>query len=630
MKFHVSLEYPYGSSSHQQFLLAWQVLGVPILDDSMAHGSDSCGLWVAKTQEDLTQFMSESQSVRENYDWETLNEMLSNHPNVLHFYMDWKEGLLEYHQTNIERMKQWGIDVYEDGLQDVYVVERKECSDVEWPSDTLEDIQTALLSGDPVEYFRALLILRKSTQKSDISQILLEGVYYDGTKFQVDQHSVLISLSERMQTSTILALLGQLTVEEQRTVLHRSEESRTSTSEELTQGAAVEDQILHALRTFNDTLQGDKGTIKPIKKLVLNHYDFIPEDIQHIHDIESLTLNRFEMSNLLDVVNRNITRSRVDSFSLSPFVAKLPKLRFLSIAHNEMYDIPSALKTSTITELDLRNCTARYIQHTVNEMTQLRVLHLPASYGQISERLVHLEFLNINDHRLTELPEYIRKLPNLAYLDVSGCGLKSLPEWIGELGLWGLKIGGNYLQMLPTSLEQCSQLVYLDLTDSSWAFNADQSEVKIGLDIQEMSTTLIEKLWRLQLYAEQANALFDSITSNSVEDIEKDRRLKIIQGTRLSDLILLTQHYQAFWRSRDYNRLDLNKQQDLFTDLHQRYIRNQIVLDHNYHAIAYTLLNMRRRSLNGESKTELRAEWLSSQEALDKVAELQELMGSLL
>ena len=629
MKFHVSLEYPYGSSSHEQFLLAWQVLGVPVVDDTMAHGSDSCGLWVAKTHEDLTEFMSKSQSARENYDWETLNEILTNHPNVLHFYMDWKEGLLEYHQTNIEKMKQWGIEVYEEGLPDVYVVERKDCSDVDWPSDTLEGIQAALLGDDTVEYFRGLLVLRQSLQKSDIAHILLEGVSYDGTTFQIDQHSVLQSLSERSQTSTILALLGQLSVEEQRTVLHPSEESQTSESEVLTQDSSPEDLILEALKNVNDTLRKDRGP-KPIKELVLRHYDFIPEDIQHIHDLESLRLNRFEMCEFIDVVNRKITNSRVDNFSLSPFIAKLPKLRVLSIAHNEMYDIPIALKTSTLTELDLRNCTARYINHTVNQMTQLRVLHLPSSYGQVSPDLVNLEVLNINDNQLTELPEYIRKLPNLSYLDISGCGLKSLPDWIGELGLWALKIGGNHFQTLPSSLEQCRNLVYLDLTDASWDFHADQSEMNIGLDLRDMSTTLMEKLWRLQLYSSQANVLFDSITSNSIENIEEDKRLKIIPRTYLLDLILLNQHYQAFWRARDYNRLDLNKQQDLFTDLHQRYLRNQIVQDHNYQSRVSTLLNMRSRFLNGESKTELREQWLSSQEVFDTLTELQDLMKSIL
>ena len=111
--------------------------------------------------------------------------------------------------------------------------------------------------------------------------------------------------------------------------------------------------------------------------------------------------------------------------------------------------------------------------------------------------------LDLSGKKLKQVPDEIRRLPNLNALDLSGNKLKELPAWLGELqsmqefrasrnklaafpeaicrwrALKRLDLSRNALTGLPKCMGQLKQLVSLDLWDNDLA---DFPKELVGMD----------------------------------------------------------------------------------------------------------------------------------------------------
>jgi hypothetical protein len=67
---------------------------------------------------------------------------------------------------------------------------------------------------------------------------------------------------------------------------------------------------------------------------------------------------------------------------------------------------------------------------------------------------------------LVEIPEFIINLPNLAHLTITNCGIKSLPSKIETFWLRELVLTNNNITVLPDSIGNLKELVYLDLANN--------------------------------------------------------------------------------------------------------------------------------------------------------------------
>ena len=108
-----------------------------------------------------------------------------------------------------------------------------------------------------------------------------------------------------------------------------------------------------------------------------------------------------------------------------------------------------------VTRLVLINC---YLEH-IPKFLQLKCLCLNncvvGSYNNLEE-LINLHMLTICGGFLSQLPESVRRLTNLEFLNVSNNSLIDLPSWIVELSLTYLAIYDNIIielqELLPKTL----------------------------------------------------------------------------------------------------------------------------------------------------------------------------------
>src|SRR5688500_12097988 len=72
--------------------------------------------------------------------------------------------------------------------------------------------------------------------------------------------------------------------------------------------------------------------------------------------------------------------------------------------------------------------------------------------------------LDLSKQKLKEVPEEIRKFPNLKELNLSKNNISELPEWIGDCdSLEILDLSNNKLEVLPPSIGKLSKLGILRL-----------------------------------------------------------------------------------------------------------------------------------------------------------------------
>ena len=81
--------------------------------------------------------------------------------------------------------------------------------------------------------------------------------------------------------------------------------------------------------------------------------------------------------------------------------------------------------------------------------------------------LTNLTQLDVSSNRLTALPDWLGSLTNLTQLDVSSNRLAALPDWVGDLtNLTFLELSSNQLETLPDSIVNLTSLTHLVLDEN--------------------------------------------------------------------------------------------------------------------------------------------------------------------
>ena len=198
MKISISLQYPFGSQSYEQFLRAFRILGIPTQDEIISTGSDGCEIFVGRNLEAFTSLFSSPL-------FQNLEEIIEEDPDqywnapveqddIIHFSFDWKEALPSYHEEKIKKLEGWGIQIQQGELPNQWFVSRN------------DDYRPLYASGssfqktkDFIHFFKELLI---------VLVLLEENPEYKkfkkAHKRQLDQQNQFINLIEERASGAIV------------------------------------------------------------------------------------------------------------------------------------------------------------------------------------------------------------------------------------------------------------------------------------------------------------------------------------------------------------------------------------------------------------------------------------------
>jgi Leucine-rich repeat (LRR) protein/FtsH-binding integral membrane protein len=189
---------------------------------------------------------------------------------------------------------------------------------------------------------------------------------------------------------------------------------------------------------------------------------------------------------------------------------------------------PQTLNATTIAPLLLSNLTQLHelqveenrlssLPDSISQLTQLRRLH--ASSNRLSSlpmsvwQLKRLRWLDVSVNGLSALPESISQLTRLQHLDVSLNQLSSLPQTISQLTqLQKLDVSQNHLISLPESISQLSQMQWLDVDSNQLSSLPDS----------------ISQLTQLQYLRARSNRL--SYLPDSISQLTKLQLLHLTQN----------------------------------------------------------------------------------------------------
>jgi hypothetical protein len=207
---------------------------------------------------------------------------------------------------------------------------------------------------------------------------------------------------------------------------------------------------------LNQTVQRDTSFFRGDQ----SGYGGLPEEIGLLEKLEELELR-----------HENLTE-------LPAAVFQLTKLTKLNLNNNRLRQLPGDIaRLSQLTELDLRENLLETVPATIGELRHLKRLGLEynrlralpdsiAALEQLEELSLYnnclselprlppgLTWLNLNENKLSELPESFRKLRRLGSLVLSGNQFTEVPAQIFELpALASLELGDNPIDDLPEAL----------------------------------------------------------------------------------------------------------------------------------------------------------------------------------
>ncbi|XP_052031393.1 leucine-rich repeat-containing protein 69 [Apodemus sylvaticus] len=149
---------------------------------------------------------------------------------------------------------------------------------------------------------------------------------------------------------------------------------------------------------------------------------------------------------------------------------KLPNLRTLDLQNNRISKVCPELRT--LTQLTLLNMGNNHLQEVAEEikyLTSLKNLHL---FGNricriapgVFDGLRRLILLNLNDNKLTSLPEDIGRLRSLTYLSLNHNNLTVIPKELCSLEhLCELHLNYNQITCIPEEIKCLQNLQQLFL-----------------------------------------------------------------------------------------------------------------------------------------------------------------------
>ena len=122
--------------------------------------------------------------------------------------------------------------------------------------------------------------------------------------------------------------------------------------------------------------------------------------------------------------------------------------------------------------------------------------------------LTNLEYLNLNQNNLSEIPESIISLKKLSVFTVADNKIGSLPKYFGALhSLTELHLEENLITHLPESIGQLKNLKILDISDNEIAQLPESltelTQENIRLEINDNPIDIIQMSEKLGQFLEQ-------------------------------------------------------------------------------------------------------------------------------
>jgi leucine-rich repeat protein SHOC2 len=140
---------------------------------------------------------------------------------------------------------------------------------------------------------------------------------------------------------------------------------------------------------------------------------------------------------------------------------------------SKLFQIIEQARHDRVAKLDLQNCKITILPDSIGNLTDLTSLNLYGnSLTSLSEsigNLSNLVELSLGNNQLTSLPASISKLTNLVSLALSRNQFTILPDWIAYLSnLTRLYLNQNQLTSLPDNIGSLVKLTELYINDNPW------------------------------------------------------------------------------------------------------------------------------------------------------------------
>jgi SpoVK/Ycf46/Vps4 family AAA+-type ATPase len=120
-----------------------------------------------------------------------------------------------------------------------------------------------------------------------------------------------------------------------------------------------------------------------------------------------------------------------------------------------------AVQSNNVDEAQVRIKLCREKYSSSLDLSYLGLKYIPDEINNVK----HIEFLNLSENALTELPDFMESFACLKYLDISFNKIEALPEAISNLpSLQKLNVRCNALSVIPDSIEKLAMLTYLDIS----------------------------------------------------------------------------------------------------------------------------------------------------------------------
>jgi Leucine-rich repeat (LRR) protein len=184
---------------------------------------------------------------------------------------------------------------------------------------------------------------------------------------------------------------------------------------------------------------------------------------------EEISSTKSATNKLSYVVFMDVSHNMIDKLPESNFFFWLTSMRHFKASKNRLETIPAAefhLAVSLeIVELDNNRLT--HVPETLGLMQKLQRLDLSSnSLTSLPSELgdcLSLKYLNLHSNKIKYLPNRIGNLINLEHFNISRNMLIELPEETQFMAcLLFLDVAGNYLSTLPTNIGNCERLKYID------------------------------------------------------------------------------------------------------------------------------------------------------------------------
>ncbi|ABX07887.1 leucine-rich repeat protein (plasmid) [Herpetosiphon aurantiacus DSM 785] len=199
-----------------------------------------------------------------------------------------------------------------------------------------------------------------------------------------------------------------------------------------------------------------------IKRLSINSTDanLITRIILHDNEISDLPSDIRSFRNLQELYVAGCPLT-----TLPTWLEELTHLRILDIGDTDMMDCPPVLRRlPNLSTLALANLPWMKLPHWFGDLpiTTLSLYGMPQCDLSVIAELRSLNQLFLTRMHYTQIPTWLQACTRLTFLDLSDNPITTLPPWLGKLSLETLILGRIRLERYP-DWEQWNSLTTLDL-----------------------------------------------------------------------------------------------------------------------------------------------------------------------